>query len=271
MTIEEAIIFGKKFISSVDAKMLLSMVTGYDTLELINYLHKGLSSNEEDEYKKLIEARKNNKPIQYITHSVNFYGIELYVDENVLIPRFETEELVENSIIIINEKFSNPNILDLCCGSGAIGIAIKTKIPNSIVTISDISKEALNVANINKNKYNLDIKVINSDLFQNIDEKYDCIISNPPYIKNNEEIEEIVKNNEPSIALYGGEDGLLYYERILKDIKKHLNNKFLIAFEIGQDQSEAIKQIANKYLNDVEIIVKKDLQTRDRMVFILSK
>ena len=271
MTIEEAIIFGKKFISSVDAKMLLSMVTGYDTLELINYLHKGLSSNEEDEYKKLIEARKNNKPIQYITHSVNFYGIELYVDENVLIPRFETEELVENSIIIINEKFSNPNILDLCCGSGAIGIAIKTKIPNSIVTISDISKEALNVANINKNKYNLDIKVINSDLFQNIDEKYDCIISNPPYIRNNEEIEEIVKNNEPSIALYGGEDGLLYYERILKDIKKHLNNKFLIAFEIGQDQSEAIKQIANKYLNDVEIIVKKDLQTRDRMVFILSK
>ena len=271
MTIEEAIIFGKKFISSVDAKMLLSMVTGYDTLELINYLHKELSSNEEDEYKKLIEARKNNKPIQYITHSVNFYGIELYVDENVLIPRFETEELVENSIIIINEKFSNPNILDLCCGSGAIGIAIKTKIPNSIVTISDISKEALNVANINKNKYNLDIKVINSDLFQNIDEKYDCIISNPPYIRNNEEIEEIVKNNEPSIALYGGEDGLLYYERILKDIKKHLNNKFLIAFEIGQDQSEAIKQIANKYLNDVEIIVKKDLQTRDRMVFILSK
>ncbi len=271
MTIEEAIIFGKKFISSVDAKMLLSMVTGYDTLELINYLHKGLSSNEEDEYKKLIEARKNNKPIQYITHSVNFYGIELYVDENVLIPRFETEELVENSIKIINEKFSNPNILDLCCGSGAIGIAIKTKIPNSIVTISDISKEALNVANINKNKYNLDIKVINSDLFQNIDEKYDCIISNPPYIRNNEEIEEIVKNNEPSIALYGGEDGLLYYERILKDIKKHLNNKFLIAFEIGQDQSEAIKQIANKYLNDVEIIVKKDLQTRDRMVFILSK
>lgn len=271
MTIEEAIIFGKKFISSVDAKMLLSMVTGYDTLELINYLHKGLSSNEEDEYKKLIEARKNNKPIQYITHSVNFYGIELYVDENVLIPRFETEELVENSIKIINEKFSNPNILDLCCGSGAIGIAIKTKIPNSIVTISDISKEALNVANINKNKYNLDIKVINSDLFQNIDEKYDCIISNPPYIRNNEEIEEIVKNNEPSIALYGGEDGLLYYERILKDIKKHLNNKFLIAFEIGQDQSEAIKQIANKYLNDVEIIVKKDLQTRDRMIFILSK
>lgn len=271
MTIEEAIIFGKKFISSVDAKMLLSMVTGYDTLELINYLHKGLSSNEEDEYKKLIEARKNNKPIQYITHSVNFYGIELYVDENVLIPRFETEELVENSIKIINEKFSNPKILDLCCGSGAIGIAIKTKIPNSIVTISDISKEALNVANINRNKYNLDIKVINSDLFQNIDEKYDCIISNPPYIRNNEEIEEIVKNNEPSIALYGGEDGLLYYERILKDIKKHLNNKFLIAFEIGQDQSEAIKQIANKYLNDVEIIVKKDLQTRDRMFFILSK
>lgn len=271
MTIEEAIIFGKKFISSVDAKMLLSMVTGYDTLELINYLHKELSSNEEDEYKKLIEARKNNKPIQYITHSVNFYGIELYVDENVLIPRFETEELVENSIKIINEKFSNPKILDLCCGSGAIGIAIKTKIPNSIVTISDISKEALNVANINRNKYNLDIKVINSDLFQNIDEKYDCIISNPPYIRNNEEIEEIVKNNEPSIALYGGEDGLLYYERILKDIKKHLNNKFLIAFEIGQDQSEAIKQIANKYLNDVEIIVKKDLQTRDRMFFILSK
>ncbi|MBR1385729.1 MAG: peptide chain release factor N(5)-glutamine methyltransferase [Bacilli bacterium] len=271
MTIEEGIIFGKKYLSSVDAKILLSMVTGYDTLELINYLNKELSTVEEDKFKKMIDARKNNKPLQYITNSVNFYGIELYVDENVLIPRFETEELVENSIKIINERFTNPKVLDLCCGSGAIGISIKTKIPTSIVTISDISSDALKVANINKNKYNLDIKVINSDLFDKINEKYDCIISNPPYIRNNEEIEEIVKNNEPSIALYGGENGLLYYERILKDIKKYLNEKFLIAFEIGQDQSESIKKIANFYLNNIEIIVKKDLQERDRMLFILSK
>ena len=271
MTIEEAVIYGKKHISSIETKMLISQVTGYDTLEIINYLHQELTTVQEELFKKLIDARKNNKPIQYITNSVNFYGIDLYVDENVLIPRFETEELVENTIKLLKDRNNNPNILDLCCGSGAIGIALKSKLNNSRVTMSDISANALSVAKKNRDKYNLDINIIESDLFNNINDKFDCIISNPPYIKNNEEIEDIVKNNEPSIALYGGIDGLDYYERILKDINNYLNDTFLIAFEIGQTQGAAVKELALKYLNNIEVEIKKDLSGRDRMVFIYNK
>ncbi len=268
MTIEEGIIYGKKYISSIDAKMLISKATGYDTLEIINYLHQELSPKEEELYKNLISARKNNKPIQYITNNVNFYGIDLYVDENVLIPRFETEELVENTIEKL-KKIKNPKVLDLCCGSGAIGIAIKTKIDSNVV-MSDISKNAIEVAKKNCEKYNLDISVIESDLFQNIDDKFDCIISNPPYIKENEEIEDIVKNNEPAIALYAGKNGLDFYERILKDIRNYLNDKFLIALEIGATEKDDIIEIINKYFDNVIIESKKDLSNRDRMIFITN-
>lgn len=268
MTIEDAVVYGKKFISSTETKMLISKVTNYDSLEIINYLHEQLTQDQEDLFKKLVLSRKNNIPVQYITNSVNFYGIDLYVNESVLIPRFETEELVENTLQILSKEFVNPKVLDLCCGSGAIGIAIKKKMPSAKVSMSDISNKAIEVSNINKNKYNLDINVIESDLFENINDKFDCIISNPPYIKEDEEIDDIVKNNEPHLALYGGKEGLDYYEKILKEISNYLNPNFLIAFEIGATQKDAVINIANKYLKNIEIICKKDLSSRDRMIFI---
>lgn len=271
MNIEEGIIFGKKYISSLDTKMLLSTVTGYDSLDLINHLHDNLTEEQETKYKELIKLRLDNMPIQYITKSVNFYGLELYVDNNVLIPRFETEELVDNTIKILRNKFNNPKVLDLCCGSGAIGLAIKSRMPEADITISDISKDALNVAERNSKELGLDVTIIESDLFKNINEKFDCIVSNPPYIKDNEEIEDIVKNNEPNIALYGGEDGLFFYEEILKNAKNYLNDNFLIAFEIGETQKEDIINLANKYLENIEIESKKDLSNRDRMIFITNK
>lgn len=271
MTIEEAIVYGKKYISSTETKMLLSKVTVYDTLELIDHLHEELNEKNESDFKKLIQVRLNNYPVQYITNSVNFYGLELYVDESVLIPRFETEELVDYSIKLIKELFTEPKVLDLCCGSGAIGLSIKSKIPNAIVKLSDISKDALVVTQKNSNNLNLDVEVIESDLFNNINEKFDCIISNPPYIKTNEEIESIVKDNEPKIALYGGKDGLDYYRRILKDIKNYLNDKFIISFEIGETQKDNIIDIVNEYLENVEIISKKDMSERDRMIFIIKR
>ena len=271
MNIEEGIVFGKKYISSLDTKMLLSTVTGYDSLDLINHLHDKLTEEQETKYKELIKLRLDNMPIQYITKSVNFYGLELYVDNNVLIPRFETEELVDNTIKILRNKFNNPKVLDLCCGSGAIGLAIKSRIPEADITISDISREALNVAEKNKNELGLDVDIIESDLFKNINQKFDCIVSNPPYIKTNEEIEDIVKDNEPNIALYAGEDGLYYYNEILKNVKKYLNDNFLIAFEIGETQKEDIIELANKYLDNIEIETKKDLSNRDRMIFITNK
>lgn len=271
MTIEEAVVYGKQFISSTETKILIASIMNHDTLEIINYLHQELTTEQEEEYKKLVNARRNNIPVQYITNSVNFYGLELYVNKSVLIPRFETEELVENTVKLLKERFINPKVLDLCCGSGAIGFAIKDKISDSSVMMSDISLGAIEVANINKNKLNMDVEIIESDLFQNINNKFDCIISNPPYIRNDEEIEDIVKNNEPHLALYGGIDGLDYYERILKDIKNYLNEKYIIAFEIGETQKDQVTAIANKYLDNIEVICKKDLSGRDRMIFILSK
>lgn len=271
MTIEELIIYGKKYISSTETKMLLGKATGYDFLELINHLNEKVSNNQESEFKRLIEIRMNNKPTQYIINSTCFYGIDLYVNENVLIPRFETEELVENTLKIIEGQMNNPKVLDLCCGSGAIAIAIKNKLPNSKVTMSDISSKALEVAKINKDKYDLEIEIIESDLFQSINDKYDVIISNPPYIKTNEEIDLLVKENEPALALYAGDDGLYFYDKILSTISNHLNDRYLIAFEIGETQKNDIFKLIDKYLPNTNYICKKDLSNRDRMIFITNK
>lgn len=271
MTIEEAIVYGKKYVHSIDAKMFLSNVTGYDTLDLINHLHDNITIEQEKDYKDLLEKKINDRPIQYITNSVDFYGLPLYVDENVLIPRFETEELVDNTIKYLNEMYKSPKVLDLCCGSGAIGLAIKSRINDADVYMSDISKEALVVAEKNKQDLYLDANILESDLFNNINDKFDCIISNPPYIKDDEEIEDIVRNNEPHIALFAGPDGLDYYERILKDIKNYLNDDYLIALEIGATQKDDVISIANKYLDNIEIKCKKDLSNRDRMIFITNK
>ena len=195
-------------------------------------------------------------------------GNTIKVNKDVLIPRYETEELVEKTIKKIKNKFNKKiDVLDLCTGSGCIAITIKKEI-NSNVTATDISSDALEVAKKNVNLNNVDIKLINSDLFNNIDGKFDCIISNPPYISYDEEIDEIVKNNEPNIALYAPNNGLYFYEEILKNIKKYLNNEFIIAFEIGYKQGEFLVELANKYLNNVTISVEKDLQGRDRFLFI---
>lgn len=214
-----------------------------------------------------IKARKI--PVQYIVGNVDFYGYIYKVNRNVLIPRFETEELVENTIKLIKERFNRKiSILDLCTGSGCIGITLKQEL-NADVTLSDISRKALKVAKINSKKLN--IKVIKSDLLNNIEDKYDVIISNPPYISYDEKIMDIVKNNEPKIALYADNNGLYYYEEILKNINKNINREFIIAFEIGENQKKQIINIVNKYLNNIEIICKKDMQNRDRMIFIMNK
>ena len=190
-----------------------------------------------------------------------------------MIPRFETEELVENTINYVNEIFKEPiDIIDLGTGSGVIGLTLEKKVSTNSVDLVDISEKALEVTHKNCGNFNSKANIILSDMFDNIPNtnKYDLVISTPPYIKTDEEIEEIVKNNEPHIALYGGEDGLDFYKKILKDINNNLKEKFLIAFEIGADQAKDIESLANNYLKDIQIVIKKDLQGRDRMIFITS-
>ena len=149
MTIEEAIFYSKEKTSMINSRTLVSYVTGYVVNKLSNHFKEELTKEQIDDLNKNLEELLNNKPLQYITNSVNFCGLDLYVDENVLIPRFETEELVQNTIEFLKE-YNNPKILDLCCGSGAIGLALKDRIHNSNVTLSDISNKALEVAKRNK-------------------------------------------------------------------------------------------------------------------------
>ena len=231
----------------------------------IEYLKKYYKGNIDE----AIERLNNGEPVQYIVGNVDFYNSNFIVNKNVLIPRFETEELVLNTINFIKEYFDKPKVLDIGTGSGAIAISIKKDI-DSEVYATDISKEAIEVAKENAKRNNVDVNFINTNLYDGINEKFDVIVSNPPYIRYDEEIDEVVKNNEPHIALYADNNGLYYYEEILKNIKNILNDKYLIAFEIGKDQAEDINKLKDKYLPDSSILLKKDLEGRDRMIFIYN-
>ena len=273
MTVEELIIYGKKFVHSTHAKMLLADLLQLNPLELLNYLDKEVEEETIELYKKKVESLKTNKPIQYVIGNVNFYGNKFLVNKDVLIPRFETEELVENTLNFINEIFENKELklIDLGCGSGCIGITLKKKIPQLDVTLLDISPKALGVAQENAKNLKAEVTLIENDMLENINKKYDIIISNPPYIKENEEIQDIVKNNEPHLALYAGIDGLDCYRKILKEAKNCVNNTFLIAFEIGETQRDDIINLSKTVFPQATIISKKDMQDRDRMIFIYEK
>lgn len=232
----------------------------------LEYIEKYYTGNKEEAKERL----KKGEPVQYIVGNVDFYGYRFNVNKSVLIPRFETEELVKYTLDMIKYK-DNIDILDIGTGSGCIAITLKKELENSNITAIDISNDALNVAKENAKLNNVNIKFIKSDVYENIDTKYDLIISNPPYIKENEEIEPIVKENEPNIALYAGIDGLDIYRKILKDASIHLKDKYLIALEIGETQAEDIKDLALTYLKNCNITIKKDIYERNRFIFIKNE
>lgn len=270
MTIEDLIVLGKKYTSSIHAKMLLASFLNVNSLELLTILDQQVDPKTVELYQKALISLQNNKPLQYVIGNVNFYGINYKINENVLIPRFETEELVENiKNYIIKNNLTSPKILDLGTGSGVIGLTLKKFFPNSDVTLTDISSSALEVAKTNAKTLNLNVTFIQSNWLDNVNkEPYDIIVSNPPYIKEDEEIEEIVKNNEPHLALYGGKTGLDCYQKIINNIKPYLKEKYLIAFEIGYEQGKALEELIKKSLGNVSITIKQDLSAKDRMLFV---
>lgn len=230
------------------------------------YLEKYLSNDRLDEGMELLD--KGISP-QYIVGNVDFYGNIINVDSRVLIPRFETELLVEKTIHYVKNLFNRKvSILDIGTGSGCIAITLKKEIDCDVVA-SDISLDAIDVARENAINNMVDILFVNSDIFSNIEDKFDVIISNPPYISYDEEIDDMVKNNEPSLALYASNDGVYFYDKILSECAKYLNDRFLIAFEIGYTQGDRIIKLAYKYLSeDVNVKVEKDYSDKDRFVFI---
>ena len=233
----------------------------------IDYLNKYLAKEKLEDG---IERLKNGEPVQYIVGNVDFYGYNFDVNKNVLIPRFETEQLVEETIKLIKKFFNKKiDIVDIGTGSGCIAITLKKQIDCNMDAV-DISSDALEVAKNNAIKNNVLVNFIEGDMLKSLNKKYDVIISNPPYISYDEEIMDIVKNNEPSIALYAKNNGLYYYEEIIKSSKKILKEKNILAFEIGYLQGDYLKDYAFKYFKDANIVVKKDLSGRDRFLFIIN-
>ena len=271
MTVDNLLFFAKQHIHSDHAKILLAELLNKNPLELLTCLEATVPEETVEIYKKEVMALEEGKPLQYVIGNVNFYGNKFYINENVLIPRFETEELVEQTTEYIKKFFTEPvDIIDLGCGSGVIGLTLEQKVSTNSVDLIDISEKALEVTKVNKEKLNSKANLIQSDMFENINKKYDVIISNPPYIKTTEEIEDIVLNNEPHLALFAGEDGLDSYKKIINNLSNYMKDKCLVAFEIGMTQAGDITNLAKEVLGNIKVEVKKDLSGKDRMLFIFK-
>ncbi len=226
------------------------------------YLDKLVTPKYVEKVEKIVSERISGRPLWYCIGDTDFYGYKIKVDERVLIPRPETELLVENAKKCINE---NSVVLDMCTGSGAIAIAVK-KETNAFVTAVDISEDALTLAKKNAVLNGAYVEFISSDLFTELGErKFDVIISNPPYIKSEDilNLQNEVKNFEPKLALDGGEDGLDFYRLIAKNAKKYLNENGVLFLEVGFDQAQAVKELLTDF-DHVEII--KDYENIDRIV-----
>lgn len=265
--LEEAIIKLKE--NNIDepnnkARRLLAHVLQTSKEYLISHDNDEISNKQKIEYNKKTETLINGTPIQYIIGFQEFMGIKFFVNKNVLIPQPDTEILVEKTIEIL-KKYQKPKVLDLCTGSGAIAISISKYLPESEVIASDISNDALEVARANDKEGK--IKFINSNLFDNIQEKFDVIVSNPPYIKTSE-LKTLSKEvlNEPILALDGGEDGLAFYKKIIEQAHKFLNKDGYLCLEIGEDQQDEITFLLEKNSNYVEIKKYNDLAGNNRVI-----
>lgn len=217
--------------------------------------------------KKINKYLKKNYPYQYLLKDVFFYNSLIKVNKNVLIPRWETEQLVDKIVKRLNFKINKG--LDLCTGSGCIAISLSKELSVYFDAI-DISKKALKVAKKNIKMNNATVNLIRKDLLKdNVEGKYDLIVCNPPYISYNEEV-GIETKYEPQNALFADHNGLIFYETILKNIRNNLNSKYLIAMEIGASQKKDVINIAKQYFKKANIVIEKDNNNRDRFLFITN-
>lgn len=236
--------------------------------DFIFAIQQEITPDEKEFVESIYKQLAAHVPAQYIIGNTEFYGLELKVDERVLIPRPETEELVE--LILTENAKPNQSVLDIGTGSGAIALALAKNRPDWLVTASDISPDALNLASENASLQDLKISFKKSDCFAEIAENYDIIVSNPPYISRADESEVglNVLHSEPHLALFAEEDGLAIYRKIAEDAKNHLREGGKIYLEIGYKQGHSVPALFRKYLPEKRVRTLKDRFGQDRMVVV---
>ncbi|MBQ3409538.1 MAG: peptide chain release factor N(5)-glutamine methyltransferase [Clostridia bacterium] len=273
--VEELLKYGRQYLKQNNIedydlilKILIEYVFKINKNKIIIYKDNELDEEKCEEYKYMIKKIADGTPLQYIVNHQEFMSLNFYVDENVLIPQPDTELIVEE---VINE-YSNKKckILDLCTGSGAIGISLAKYINNAEVFATDISKKAIQISKLNaeKNFVWKRMTFIESDMFENLKEKnFDAIVSNPPYIETNviEKLSNQVQS-EPYIALDGGEDGLKFYRIIVDEAYKYLKNDGKIFLEIGYNQKDTVGELISKSGKYCDMYSKKDLGGNDRLI-----
>ena len=257
------------------ARFLLMYMLDESPQLFSNSFSEQLSQENEEKYFSLIEKHiKEDVPLSHLVGFEYFYDRKYKVTKDVLSPRMETEELIYKVVDYVKTtKNNNLRILDLCTGSGIIAITLKKELDQFSIDVvaSDISQEAIKIAKENAQFHDATIKFIQSDIFDNIDNKFDIIVSNPPYIDRKDEVtmQDNVLKYDPHLALFAEEEGMYFYRKIIEQANNYLNDNGVIFFEIGYDQKEKIIKLAD--MNGYSAEVYKDITGRDRMAFLVEK
>lgn len=255
----------------IDSRWIAEDTLGLSRSEMHFETERSLSPEEHERLEALLQRRVQGEPVQYLLNSACFMGLNFYVDSRVLIPRQDTETLVE-AVIVALRPLEKPRMLDLCAGSGAIGLSVKTLAPDADVTLADCSRDALEVVRENARRLGVDVEIRHGDLFRAVwHQKFDLIASNPPYIPTGDlPLLQREVQREPRLALDGGGDGLDFYRRIAADAQEHLNPGGSIYLEVGAGQADAVRALLTERMECAEAGVINDLNGIPRVVWARS-
>ncbi|GEP20062.1 peptide chain release factor N(5)-glutamine methyltransferase [Pediococcus argentinicus] len=254
------------------AQLLMMDEYQWSHSELVLNYRAQMTSSRWQQFQKMVQSVALGRPAQYVTKIANFFGREFYVDERVLIPRMETEELVEQVLSLKSDLPNNANVLDLGTGSGDIALTLKLEQPEWSVTGTDLSNDALDIAKINRQHFGVDVTLRQGSMFEALDEskmnKFDVIVSNPPYIAEDErsDMDQSVLDYEPDMALFAEDQGLFWYKEIGKHLKEYLNVGGYLLCEIGFRQGPALKEWFQSQFPDANTEIIKDITEHDRIL-----
>ena len=258
------------------ALLLLNELCSHRNINLYMVMDEPVNEQVQTDYLEAIHRMEKGEPLGYVLGYENFYGYDFIVNEDVLIPRPETEELTGQVLMLCDdvlEKIEHPVVFDVATGSGAIGITLSLEEPRLDVYASDISQKALEVAYMNNEKLGGRVVFVQGDMLQPfVDRNMHCdvLVCNPPYIPQEEKLDHGVVDYEPNVALFGGEDGLYFYRSVFKNAHKVLNENGIMAFEMGYDQGERLSALAKQYFPEADVQVLQDISQKDRILVVCT-